>query len=83
MKALLFCVAITMVVDVFAENCPNNNVATECMSFQCSFGYYKECVNQICTCNNCMTQQDCTSNAAGLPNCNRQWHCVDNLCRCY
>jgi hypothetical protein len=40
-----------LIFSVYAETCPNNNVATECMSFQCSVGYYKECVNQICTCN--------------------------------
>ncbi|XP_060587783.1 serine protease inhibitor Cvsi-2-like [Ruditapes philippinarum] len=85
MNASILIVALICVAYVYGENCTSS--AQECTSFTCSPNFHKECVNMVCTCNpnqavTCFSQSDCT-NSDQLPNCNRNWHCVDNRCRCY
>ncbi|XP_045187937.2 serine protease inhibitor Cvsi-2-like [Mercenaria mercenaria] len=81
MRTTLLVFAAALVAYTHAENCTTTSTQNQCTSTNCSRGYLKECANNVCTCspNTCTTQGDC----ANFLNCNNQWHCVDNGCRCY
>ncbi|XP_045208596.2 serine protease inhibitor Cvsi-2-like [Mercenaria mercenaria] len=86
MRAVLFFVAVTQIVYIYAEDCPTNNVHTDCTHLQCTSEYHRECVNHVCTCNPnqgsyCTHTVNCTSNVY-LPACWLGWHCVNQGCRC-
>ncbi|KAH3785993.1 serine protease inhibitor Cvsi-2-like [Dreissena polymorpha] len=84
MKFVAIFAAVCYIAMITAEDCPTNNVSTECTHLVCATGFHKECIRNVCTCSTdveCALQRDCHD--SGNRTCNREWHCVDGRCRCF
>merc|ERR1712179_901494 len=89
MKLLVVVVVVIFADALWAEDCPNGNVANECTHVTCTGDYVTVCTNSICTreipgsSGGCSSQSDCDSRGDCTGFFGDSWHCVDNICRCF